>query len=639
MRTLHLYFSALLLATAGFLPSNLNAQRSGKDYAVFFYVTDFKPGWAKLPETANEATLLQTELQTNFGFKCEAVANPTKAQMREKLREYNAKLAANDQVMFFFSMHGHYDPGVRDRGYLVGKDGLVDDPYRDTWLSYDDLRSDLAVCKARHILLALDACHSGSFGIRNKSRPDAPTYNQEADCAEKIKRTMQFVGRQYCSSGNKEAKTPAKSLFASRFLEALRKGDDEGILYFDDLEYWLNKVEVPEPECGAFSGHEPGGDFVFVRKNACGVAPPDVTNTDRDGDRIPDSRDECPNEYGAHSSGCPDSDEDDIPDKDDQCPYEKGTLANHGCPSPNSPADRDADGVPDAGDQCPDKKGEKRYAGCPDTDGDGVPDHKDKCVNEKGLAGKEGCPGLAATQLPESSELSGSLLPPEPFRNRKSGLEMVFVERGEYTMGSPSSEKDRNGDECQHSVTVSSFNIAKYEVTQADWQEVMGNNPSHFNKENCLECPVEQVSWNDVQEFLKKLNARFPNRNYRLPTEEEWEYAARGGKKSKGYLYSGDNLVGNVARYTNNSIRETYPVGGRKANELGVYDMSGNVREWCEETYEPYLGCSGTANNNVRMLRGGSWADHSVYCQVASRNWYYPNARVNNIGFRVVRGY
>ncbi len=356
---------------------------------------------------------------------------------------------------------------------------------------------------------------------------------------------------------------------------------------------------------------------------------------DRDGDRVPDSRDQCPNDYGTHSSGCPDSDEDGTPDKDDQCPYEKGTIAYRGCPTPAPPADRDADGVPDAGDQCPDKKGEKRYAGCPDSDGDGVPDHKDKCVHEKGLAGKEGCPDLGATKLSESLN---PLEPPEPFRNRKSGLEMVPVAGGTYTMGSPTTEEDRGPDECQHSVTVGNFKIGKYEVTQADWQEVMGNNPSSFNKENCSECPVEQVSWDDTQEFLDKLNARFPGRNYRLPTEEEWEYAARGGKNSKGYIYSGDNLVGNVAWYYGNSGDKPHPVGGRKANELGLYDMSGNVWEWCADTYKPYAGCSRNASS-YPVLRGGSWYTDSSISRVGRRDVGLPNFRVSYIGFRCAQSY
>jgi formylglycine-generating enzyme required for sulfatase activity len=256
-------------------------------------------------------------------------------------------------------------------------------------------------------------------------------------------------------------------------------------------------------------------------------------------------------------------------------------------------------------------------------------------LNEKGLASKEGCPdgGVQLSEGLKLSESSNSLEPPEPFRNRKSGLEMVAVEGGTYIMGSLTTQKDRAEDECQHSVTVCSFNIGKYEVTQADWQEIMGNNPSYFNKENCTECPVEQVSWDDTQEFLKKLNARYSGRNYRLPTEEEWEFAARGGKSSKGYIYSGDNLVGNVAWYEGNSGNKTHPVGGRKANELGLYDMSGNVWEWCADTYKPYPECSGKENSSIN-LRGAGWSSYYVY-PLAKRAFTEGSLRYHSHGFRL----
>jgi hypothetical protein len=272
--------------------------RTGRDYAVFFYVTDFQPDWKPLPETKPEAENLEKELTTNFGFTCELVSNPKRKEIRDKIRAYNALLTPNDQVLFFFSMHGHY-VSTRDRGYLIGKDGLLNDQYGDTWFAYDDLRSDLDGCKAQHILLLLDACHSGSFGIRNKSVPDEPIYNQTEDCQTKVANTMKYVGRQYCTSGNKNAKTPAKSLFAARLLESLRKGGEKDVLRFDDLEYWIGKVENPKPESGSFSQHEPGGDFVFVRKNACGT-----TSPDSDGDGVPDNPDKCPTIWGSGSDGC-----------------------------------------------------------------------------------------------------------------------------------------------------------------------------------------------------------------------------------------------------------------------------------------------------------------------------------------------
>jgi hypothetical protein len=164
--------------------------------------------------------------------------------------------------------------------------------------------------------------------------------------------------------------------------------------------------------------------------------------------------------------------------------------------------------------------------------------------------------------------------------------EMIFVEGGTFQMGSCSGEHVKRP---VHSVTLSSFNIGKYEVTQAQWKAVMGSNPSHFK--DCEECPVETVSWNDVQDFIRKLNAQ-TGKNYRLPTEAEWEFSARGGKSSKGYTYSGSNDLNAVAWNSDNSGGKTHKVGGKHANELGIYDMSGNVVEWCSDWCVVYYGCS-----------------------------------------------
>ena len=139
----------LLCAGSLLLAPILSAQaRPGQDYAVFFYVTSFQPGWAKLPETAGEAQQLKAELETNFGFTGELVPNPTKQQILDKIRAYNDRLTPNDQVLFFFSMHGYYDPGS-DLGYIVAADGLVNDPYYGSWIDYNNLRPCFARCKAK----------------------------------------------------------------------------------------------------------------------------------------------------------------------------------------------------------------------------------------------------------------------------------------------------------------------------------------------------------------------------------------------------------------------------------------------------------------------------------------------------------
>ena len=216
---------------------------------------------------------------------------------------------------------------------------------------------------------------------------------------------------------------------------------------------------------------------------------------------------------------------------------------------------------------------------------------------------------------------------------------MIKVEGGTFNMGATSEQgSDADSDEYPvHSVTLSDYYIGETEVTQELWKAVMGSNPSYFKGS---QKPVEQVSWNDCKEFITKLN-KLTGKNFRLPTEAEWEYAARGGNKSKGYKYSGSNTIGNVAWYTDNSSSKTHDVKTKTPNELGIYDMSGNVYEWCEDWYGNYSSGSqtnptGPSTGSYRVLRGGCWRNRAKYCRVSSRSLYYPDFRSSRNGFRLV---
>ena len=207
---------------------------------------------------------------------------------------------------------------------------------------------------------------------------------------------------------------------------------------------------------------------------------------------------------------------------------------------------------------------------------------------------------------------------------------MVFVEGGTFQMGSNSDYNEMP----VHTVTVSSFYMDKTEVTQAEYRKVMGKNPSKFS--GCDDCPVENVSWHDANEYAKKVGKR-------LPTEAEWEYAARGGSKSKGYRYSGSNQLDAVGWYYDNSNDRTNPVAQKLPNELGLYDMSGNVYEWCsdwygEESYSssPQNNPQGPNSGYSRVLRGGSWHYDVSSCRVAGRYRSNPASRDNSRGFRLV---
>jgi formylglycine-generating enzyme required for sulfatase activity len=250
---------------------------------------------------------------------------------------------------------------------------------------------------------------------------------------------------------------------------------------------------------------------------------------------------------------------------------------------------------------------------------------------------------------------------------------MVLVEGGTFTMGGTSEQGSGAGSDEKpaHEVTVSSFYMAKYEITQEQWESVIGSNPSDFKG---AKRPVENVSWYDVVEFCNKLSEKegltpcytinkqnkdpnnedkydekkwtvtcnFKANGYRLPTEAEWEYAARGGNKSKGYKYSGSDNIDEVGWYEGNSNSQTHEVGTKLPNELGLYDMSGNVMEWCWDWYGDYNSGSqtnptGPSVGSYRGLRGGSWFDNSEYCRVANRFNLNPFLWDFDSGFRLLR--
>lgn len=218
----------------------------------------------------------------------------------------------------------------------------------------------------------------------------------------------------------------------------------------------------------------------------------------------------------------------------------------------------------------------------------------------------------------------------------KLSSSMVLIPEGEFQMGSNSGYAN---EEPVHKVSLNNFYLGRTEVTQEQWRAVMGTNPSRFKGGDR---PVENVSWNDVQAFIKKLNAK-TGEKYRLPTEAEWEYAARGGQQSLGFECAGSNNQDEVAWYSHkHSEDKTHPAGQKKANELRLYDMSGNVCEWCQDWYGAYPSSAsnnpqGPDTGSFRVLRGGSWYSGAGYCRVASRHNVDPDYVSSRYGFRVAR--
>ena len=242
-------------------------------------------------------------------------------------------------------------------------------------------------------------------------------------------------------------------------------------------------------------------------------------------------------------------------------------------------------------------------------------------------------------QVMSENHLNTSEPSEQTFMVKGVEFKMIKVEGGTFSMGA-TSEQEYDAFSCEkpvHSVTLSDYYIGETEVTQELWEAVMGSNPSYFEGDN--QRPVENVSWNDCQKFIKKLN-RLTGKEFRLPTEAEWEYAARGGKYSRGYKYSGSNDADEVAWYDSNSGSKTHPVKTKKDNELGLYDMSGNVWEWCNDWWGCYQSNSqtnptGPSEGESRVLRGGGWCYFDMGVRVSRRDYLTPGYRHIIIGLRL----
>jgi formylglycine-generating enzyme required for sulfatase activity len=221
----------------------------------------------------------------------------------------------------------------------------------------------------------------------------------------------------------------------------------------------------------------------------------------------------------------------------------------------------------------------------------------------------------------------------------KEHFEMIYVEGGVFKMGCTHDNKEVCSDDefPVFSVSLPDYYIGKFPVTHALYEAVMGESIGQVK--GCPECPIESVNWYDALEFIEKLN-ELTGKKYRLPTEAEWEYAARGGVKSKGYIYAGGNDINLVGWYNEHKLTRIEPVGLKNPNELGIYDMSGGVWEWCQDSYTEYdnrrkRNPLGVKKGRFKVLRGGSWTVTEENCRVSARHRYFPHTRTYDFGFRI----
>jgi len=244
-------------------------------------------------------------------------------------------------------------------------------------------------------------------------------------------------------------------------------------------------------------------------------------------------------------------------------------------------------------------------------------------------------PPPAKEEKPEDTQTPGKAGETRTFTVNGVSFKMVRIPAGEFMMGSPSNEPDRDKDETQHRVRISrDFWMGQTEVTQGLWKAVMGSNPSKFSNFGD-DCPVENVSWYDCQDFIRKLNGLVSGGKFRLPTEAEWEYACRAGTTGP---YPGD--LDAMAWYEKNSGSRTQRVRQKQPNAWGLYDMHGNVWEWCQDWKGDYPSGSvtdptGPSSGASRVLRGGCWYYVARYCRSSSRYWLGPSGRDGSLGFRL----
>ena len=510
----------------------------------------------------------------------------TKTNIIKQLRQLITNLSANDNLVIYFSGHGEFDKLINE-GYWITQE--VQQEFSN-YLPNSSIKNYISKIKAHHIFLISDSCFSGALFGKN-TRQAYEVYERDAS-------------RWGLTSGRNEIVTDGKpgenSPFAKSLLYALRNTMEP--LPILDLclkvknNTTINSNQSPRYEPIDKSGHF-GGQFVFRLKNNIEKAWQQTLTLN------------TIEAFLAFETKYPNSKyEQDIDTKIHEVEDEEEWQAA-----------KEANKVSKY----------RRY----------------KKAFPKGKYVK-----LANQAIDDLVKLKTSKpiieTPKIIIDNDSFSNQMVKVEGGTFMMGS----NDSKSTQPIHKVTVPTFYISKYQVTQKQWQEIMGNTPSHFKGENR---PVENVSWNDTQDFIKKLNQR-TGKKYRLPTEAEWEFAARGGNYSKGYKYAGSNNIDEVAWYHTNSYKlgkehrnyGTNPVGIKKSNELGIYDMSGNVWEWCEDTwYDNYQNApkNGAAwmaeNESRRVLRGGSWFSLDNVCRVAYRLRYSPTTRGSNFRLSVGSGH
>ena len=628
-------------------------------YALVIGVSDYKTReWPDLESIPSEIRQVASALKAQ-GFHVKKVMNPTSRQLKKAFEDFIDQYGfdENNRLVFFFSGHGYTRKGGR-KGYLVPTD--APDPRSDEKgfarkaLNMSQVMFWCRRIEAKHALFLFDSCFSGAI-FKVKALPSHPPHISDY--------TARPV-RQFITAGSAGEEVPAQSIFTPLVLRALRGDadvDKDGYVTGTELGMYLHKRVLhydrgQTPQYGKMKDpFYDEGDFVFqLASSGATVSRPAPSrktslsvSANVTGARVlVDGRSvgKTPLEDKSLSPG---------PHRlrveaDGYDAYEKRIRVESG---------RAVSLYVDLSEAAPSQgrlfvettPGDARvrilnigpafYQGM-DLD----PGRYHVEVSAEGYETEKRWVSLSAGEDETISMRLTAVRVAKPAaarpstsgKNRNSlGMEFVYIQPGSFMMGSPSGESGRDSDEKQHRVTLTrGYYMQTTEVTQGQWERVMGSNPSRF-KNYGSNCPVEKVSWEDCQQFIRKLNGMEGTSKYRLPTEAEWEYAARSGTTG---AYAGD--LDAMAWYRNNSGSKTHAVGGKRPNAWGLYDMHGNVWEWCHDWYGDYSSGSvmdptGPSSGSIRVLRGGSWYHYAKYCRSASRHDNSPDHSGFAIGFRL----
>lgn len=575
-----------LFANWIYIPQNKNF-RKGKDYALFFVVEDYDE-WEDLQFPIDDAEEIAGMLEDAYDFETRIIKNPTKQRIDQVLRRYIKRQYEEDaQLLIWFGGHGNFDDVLKE-GYFIPKDGEKESALK--WFSFIRLQQYLKNIPCNHILLSIDACYAGTFdeviAMRGKKKRKFGRPKSKGKTSRNIyvEQELKLKTKLFIASGKKE-QVPDESDFANYFKKALIKhGGEDYIVSFTELEVELEKSK-PKPHISEFEGNQEESNFLFVGKIR-----------------------EKPTESDFVFVG----DELIKFDKNDK-DYQLWNVAI---------STNDLDLL---------KKHEELFPKSP------LRNEREKAIKKLTTA------------------------PPIP--------PFVFVEGGDFNMGCVQGQLNacKADEKPTHKVKLTDFYIGRYEVTNEEFCAFLNEEGNHqtagfkwidLSSKYCKikkrknqyspefgfeKHPAIEVSWYGANSYASWMSKKKGN-IYRLPTEAEWEYAARGGLLSKGYKFAGSDTLENVAWYYSNSGVKTHTVGEKKPNELDVFDMNGNVWEWCSDWYDmDYYKNKKEENPRgpkagvKKVVRGGSWLFQIEHHRLSNRSYFIPSKGNYDLGFRLVK--